>query len=125
VKFVVVFIFRQCKVRKEFSPLDGFIFYRPANRPTLSEFVQQTVQLSALSPHKGTQKLLDQVLSSQLEKPREFDPRGQATLTPASKNTLTPYGKIKMTPENNCCFRGFFIKINWNLGSCALSSNDL
>jgi len=113
------------KVRKEFSPLDGFIFYRPANRPTLSEFVQQTVQLSALSPHKGTQKLLDQVLSSQLEKPREFDPRGQATLTPASKNTLTPYGKIKMTPENNCCFRGFFIKINWNLGSCALSSNDL
>jgi hypothetical protein len=43
----------------------------------------------------------------QVEKPREFDPRGQATLTPASKNTLTPYGKIKMTPENNCCFRGF------------------
>ena len=46
-------------------------------------------------------------ITLKVEKPREFDPRGQATLTPASKNTLTPYGKIKMTPENNCCFRGF------------------
>jgi len=43
-----------------------------------------------------------------LEKPREFDPRGQATLTPVSKNTLTPYGKIKMTPENDC-FSGVFL----------------
>ena len=42
-----------------------------------------------------------------VEKPREFDSRGQATMTLASKNTLTPYGKIRMTPENNCCFRGF------------------
>ena len=44
-----------------------------------------------------------------MEKPREFDPRGQATMTPAGKNTLTPYGKIKMTPENDCFFRGFFV----------------
>ena len=43
-----------------------------------------------------------------LEKPREFDPRGQATMTPAGKNTLTPYGKIKMTPENDC-FSGAFL----------------
>ena len=43
-----------------------------------------------------------------VEKPREFDPRRQATLTPASKNTLTPYGKIKMTPENDC-FSGVFL----------------
>ena len=44
----------------------------------------------------------------ELEKPREFDPRGQATMTPAGKNTLTPYGKIKMTPENDC-FSGAFL----------------
>ena len=43
-----------------------------------------------------------------VEKPREFDPRGQATMTPAGKNTLTPYGKIKMTPENDC-FSGAFL----------------
>ena len=43
-----------------------------------------------------------------MEKPREFDPRGQATMTPAGKNTLTPYGKIKMTPENDC-FSGAFL----------------
>ena len=44
----------------------------------------------------------------ELEKPRDFDPRGQATMTPAGKNTLTPYGKIKMTPENDC-FSGAFL----------------
>ncbi|MBO5632819.1 MAG: hypothetical protein J5965_27505 [Aeriscardovia sp.] len=43
-----------------------------------------------------------------LEKPRDFDPRGQATMTPAGKNILTPYGKIKMTPENDC-FSGAFL----------------
>ena len=43
-----------------------------------------------------------------LEKPRDFDPRGQATMTPAGKNTLPPYGKIKMTPENDC-FSGAFL----------------
>jgi hypothetical protein len=43
-----------------------------------------------------------------MEKPREFDPRGQATVPPAGKNTLTPYGKIKMTPENDC-FSGAFL----------------
>ena len=48
------------------------------------------------------------VFKDLLEKPREFDPRGQATMTPTGKNTLTPYGKIKMTPENDC-FSGAFL----------------
>jgi hypothetical protein len=52
------------KGRKEFSPHDDFIFYRPTNRPTLLEFVRQTVRLLALSPHKGTQKSLYQILSA-------------------------------------------------------------
>jgi len=43
-----------------------------------------------------------------VEKPREFDPRGQATMTPAGKNTLTLCGIIKMTPENDC-FSGAFL----------------
>jgi len=33
-----------------------------------------------------------------LEKPRAFDPRGQATVTPRGKIRLTLCGKIKMTP---------------------------
>ena len=49
-----------------------------------------------------------EMIRSHVEKPREFDPRGQATMTPAGKNTLTPYGKIKMTPENDC-FSGAFL----------------
>ncbi|MBR0031222.1 MAG: hypothetical protein IJP61_02900, partial [Treponema sp.] len=42
-----------------------------------------------------------------VEKPREFDPRGQATMTPVGKNSLTLCGKIKMTPESDC-FSGAF-----------------
>lgn len=33
-----------------------------------------------------------------MEKPRAFDPRGQATVTPRGKIGLTLCGKIKMTP---------------------------
>ena len=59
------FSFRRCKGRKDFRAYEGFIFYRPTNRPTFSEIVRQTVQLSALSSHKSTQKLFYKVLSSQ------------------------------------------------------------
>ena len=34
----------------------------------------------------------------ELEKPRAFDPRGQATLTLAGKICLTLCGKIRITP---------------------------
>ena len=44
-----------------------------------------------------------------MEKPLDFDPRGQATMTPSGKISLTLCGKIKMTPENDFCFRGFFV----------------
>ena len=59
-----------CKVRNKKPTLKGFIFYRPANRPTFLEIVRQTVvrqtvQHSTLGPHKSTQKLLDKVLSAQ------------------------------------------------------------
>ena len=55
-----------------------------------------------------TQYLPSFYLLSHVEKPREFDPRGQATMTPAGKNSLTLCGKIKMTPENDC-FSGAFL----------------
>ena len=42
-------------------------------------------------------------------KPRKFDLRGQATMTPSGKISLTIFGKIKMTPENDYCFKGFFV----------------
>lgn len=43
-----------------------------------------------------------------VETPREFDPRGQATMPPADKIPLTLYVKIKLTPENDC-FSGAFL----------------
>ena len=30
-------------------------------------------------------------------------------MTPSGKISLTLFGKIKMTPENDYCFRGFFV----------------
>jgi hypothetical protein len=52
------------KVRNKNSPHDGFIFYCPTYRPTPLFFVRPTIRLIALSPHKGTQKSLHQVLSA-------------------------------------------------------------
>lgn len=43
-----------------------------------------------------------------LETPREFAPRGQATMLLADKIHLTLYVKIKLTPENDC-FSGAFL----------------
>ena len=40
----------------------------------------------------------DNYRRQQVEKPRAFDPRGQATVTPRGKIGLTLCGKIKMTP---------------------------
>ena len=47
-----------------------------------------------------------------MEKPRAFDPRGQATLTPEGKIWLTLCGKIKLTPEKQLLFRGFFVVLS-------------
>ncbi len=48
----------------------------------------------------------------QLEKPRSFDPRGQAKLTPEGKIRLTLSSKIKLTPEKQLLFRGFFVVLS-------------
>ena len=47
-----------------------------------------------------------------MEKPRTFDPRGQATMTPEGKIRLTLCGKIKLTPEKQLLFRGFFVVLS-------------
>ena len=70
--------------------------------------VAATLEVSELM-RENQQKLNQyQTELDSLEKPREFDPRGQATMTPAGKNSLTLCGKIKMTPENDC-FSGAFL----------------
>ena len=51
-------------------------------------------------------------LQQQVEKPRAFDPRGQAKLTPEGKIRLTLSGKIKLTPEKQLLFRGFFVVLS-------------
>ena len=55
----------RCKSTTQIPAWKAIISYRPTNRPTLLEFVRQTVQLPALSPHKSTQKQSDKVLSAQ------------------------------------------------------------
>ena len=54
-----------CKSTTQFLAWKAIISYRPTNRPKLLEFVRQTVQLPALSPHESTQKQSDKVLSAQ------------------------------------------------------------
>ena len=44
-----------------------------------------------------------------VETPREFAPRGQATMTPVGKIPLPLCGKIELTPENDCLSGAFFL----------------
>ena len=47
-----------------------------------------------------------------VETPREFAPRGQATMTPVGKTPLPLCGKIELTPENDCLSGAFFIVLS-------------
>ena len=47
-----------------------------------------------------------------LETPREFAPRGQATMTPVGKIPLPLCSKIELTPENDCLSGAFFIVLS-------------
>ena len=53
-----------------------------------------------MSKLKKCLSIIDILSRRGLEKPRYFDPRGQATLTPSGKISLTLFDKIKMPPDN-------------------------